>query len=165
MGDAAGDFIEGGEDGDLVLDGLGVESLTRQRHGACRNRRQKRPADEPPPIHGDPFASHHAAHLMPPCPSPVAPGCAPLASNASSIIGATVWHRRPTPPPPLVLAIALGAEPEPDMIGGPAPLDIAQGRPQELQSLVQDHGALGLLELVEKGTAKGPEPPFHARLE
>jgi hypothetical protein len=39
MRDAARHFVEGGEDGDLVFDGLGVESLTRQRHGACRNRR------------------------------------------------------------------------------------------------------------------------------
>jgi len=68
MRDAARHFVEGGEDGDLVLDGLGMESLTRQRHGACRNRCQKRSADKPPPIHGDPFASHHAAHLIPPCP-------------------------------------------------------------------------------------------------
>jgi hypothetical protein len=39
MRDAARHFVEGGEDGDLVFVGLGVESLTRQRHGACRNRR------------------------------------------------------------------------------------------------------------------------------
>jgi hypothetical protein len=64
MGDAAGDLVEGGEDGDRVLDGVGVTGRARQRQGAGRDGRYQRPADKSPPIHGNPSALRHAAPLM-----------------------------------------------------------------------------------------------------
>lgn len=68
MRDTAGHLVEGGEYRDLVLDGLGVKRLARQRHGACHDGRKKRPSGESLPIHGNRSVSHHAAHLMPPTP-------------------------------------------------------------------------------------------------
>jgi len=76
MRDAAGHFVQGGEDSDLVLDGLGVKPFAGQRHGTGHHGRKKRPADESLPIHGNPSALHHPAHLMPPNFSGHPQGCA-----------------------------------------------------------------------------------------
>ncbi len=63
------------------------------------------------------------------------------------MIGALVWR--------LPSGLALGMEPEPDVIGGPLAATVAQRGPQKLDHLADDLGPLGLRELIEERAAEG----------
>src|SRR3989337_3525601 len=73
------------------------------------------------------------------------------------MIWALVWRLCSSP--------ALGIEAEPDMVGGPNAMRIAERGPQQLDDLAHHRGPVRLGELIEKGSAEGPEPAFHAGLE
>src|SRR3990170_2707620 len=73
------------------------------------------------------------------------------------MIWALVWRLCSSP--------ALGIEAEPDMVGGPNAMRIAERGPQQLDDLAHHRGPVRLGELIEKGPAEGPEPALHAGLE
>lgn len=93
MRDSARHLVQGGEDSDRVLDGLGLNDTRLCGHGQYDGR-TGHASKECLPIHENPSALRHPrGQASSPGPSVVsAPGYAPLASKASSIIGATVWH-------------------------------------------------------------------------
>src|SRR5688572_24616946 len=71
--------------------------------------------------------------------------------------GAWVW-RLPSGP-------ALGIEAEPNVIGGPPAMTVAQRGAQEVHDLAHHLGPVRLGELIEERPAEGAEPAFHAGLE
>src|SRR5262245_26530558 len=74
---------------------------------------------------------------------------------------ASVWRRQCC----LSSPYPLRGKTEPDMVSRPHPVSIAKRRAQQLDDLGEHLPTLGLLELVEEGTAGGLEPPLDADIE
>jgi hypothetical protein len=55
------------------------------------------------------------------------------------------------------------AESEPDVVGGPLAVQIAQGRPEELLDFIQGRRACGFRQAIERRSLKRLEPTPHAR--
>jgi len=70
MRDAAGHLVERGEDGDRILDrvglsGAGLKRQSAKHDGAEHDGRGAYATGKSQPFHGNPSASHHAAHRAP----------------------------------------------------------------------------------------------------
>src|SRR5215510_297160 len=74
---------------------------------------------------------------------------------------AWVWRRQCC----LSSPYPLRGKTEPDMVIRPHPVSIAKRRAQQLDDLGEHLPTLGLLELVEEGTAEGLEAPLDADIE
>jgi hypothetical protein len=74
MRDAACDLVEGGEDGDGILDGLGMDKPRRQGDANRQGRGAQSALSAAAPVHQHKFSLHHAAHLILRISSMLSPG-------------------------------------------------------------------------------------------